>query len=69
MHGRVVIAQFSPFVQVCISDRHRPRKKQKLTRKGKTRSWVLKKKEQMRSKGNVVPPDSKYTARKRKARF
>lgn len=54
---------------VCISDRHRPRKKQKLTKKGKTRAWVLKKKEKMRSKGNVVPPDSKYTARKRKAHF
>lgn len=54
---------------VCISDRHRPRKKQKLTKKGKGREWVIKKKEQMRRKGNVVPPDSKYTARKRKARF
>ncbi|KAI7746656.1 hypothetical protein M8C21_030236 [Ambrosia artemisiifolia] len=54
---------------VSISDRNRPRKKQKITKKGKTRSWVLKKKEKMRSKGNVVPPDSKYTARKRKARF
>lgn len=55
-------------IQVCISDRHRPRKKQK-TNRGKGREWVLKKKEQMRRKGNVVPPDSKYTARKRKARF
>ncbi|XP_023748742.1 18S rRNA (guanine-N(7))-methyltransferase RID2 [Lactuca sativa] len=54
---------------VCISDRHRPRKKQRITKKGKTKSWVLQKKEKMRSKGNVVPPDSKYTARKRKARF
>ncbi|GAV76019.1 Methyltransf_11 domain-containing protein/WBS_methylT domain-containing protein [Cephalotus follicularis] len=54
---------------VCISDRHRPRKKQKITKKGKGKGWVLKKKEQMRRKGNVVPPDSKYTARKRKARF
>lgn len=54
---------------VGISDRNRPRKRQKLTKKGKTRSWVLKKKEQMRSKGNVVPRDTKYTARKRKARF
>ncbi|KAJ4709278.1 Methyltransferase [Melia azedarach] len=54
---------------VCISDRHRPRKKQKITKKGKGREWVLKKKEQMRRKGNVVPPDSKYTARKRKGRF
>ncbi|KAM7512680.1 hypothetical protein LguiB_011555 [Lonicera macranthoides] len=54
---------------VCISDRHRPRKKQRLNKKGKGRDWVLKKKEQMRRKGNTVPPDTKYTARKRKARF
>ncbi|XP_022753407.1 probable 18S rRNA (guanine-N(7))-methyltransferase [Durio zibethinus] len=54
---------------VSISDRHRPRKKQKINKKGKGREWVLKKKEQMRRKGNVVPPDTKYTARKRKARF
>ncbi|XP_076947705.1 18S rRNA (guanine-N(7))-methyltransferase RID2-like [Bidens hawaiensis] len=54
---------------VSISDKNRPRKKQKITKKGKTRSWVLQKKEKMRSKGNVVPPDTKYTARKRKARF
>ncbi|KAK6934430.1 18S rRNA (guanine(1575)-N(7))-methyltransferase Bud23, C-terminal [Dillenia turbinata] len=53
---------------VSISDRHRPRKKQK-TKKGKGRAWLLKKKEQMRRKGNVVPPDTKYTGRKRKARF
>ncbi|XP_076907694.1 18S rRNA (guanine-N(7))-methyltransferase RID2-like [Bidens hawaiensis] len=54
---------------VSISDRNRPRKKQKITKKGKRRSWVLQKKEKMRSKGNVVPLDTKYTARKRKARF
>ncbi|KAK4755755.1 hypothetical protein SAY87_009512 [Trapa incisa] len=54
---------------VSISDRHRPRKKQKVNKKGKGREWVMKKKEQMRKKGNVVPPDSKYTARKRKSRF
>ncbi|KAL5769555.1 hypothetical protein ACOSP7_013709 [Xanthoceras sorbifolium] len=47
--------------------RHRPRKKQKTTKKGKGREWVLKKKEQLRRKGNVVPQDTKYTARKRKA--
>uniref|UniRef100_A0A161ZX98 Methyltransferase type 11 domain-containing protein n=1 Tax=Daucus carota subsp. sativus TaxID=79200 RepID=A0A161ZX98_DAUCS len=45
---------------VCISDRHRPRKKQKVNKKGKGRNWVLKKKEQMRKKGNVVPPDTKH---------
>lgn len=54
---------------VCISDRHRPRKKQKITKKGKGREWVLRKKDQMRKRGNVVPPNTKYTARKRKARF
>ncbi|TYH56537.1 hypothetical protein ES332_D08G025800v1 [Gossypium tomentosum] len=54
---------------VCISDRHRPRKKQKVNKKGKGREWVLRKKDQMRRKGNVVPPDTKYTARKRKAHF
>ncbi|CDP12565.1 unnamed protein product [Coffea canephora] len=54
---------------VSISDRHRPRKKQKLNKKVKGREWVLRKKEQMRRKGNAVPLDTKYTARKRKARF
>ncbi|KAL5549351.1 hypothetical protein UlMin_004582 [Ulmus minor] len=55
---------------VCVSDRHRPRKKQKITKKkGRGREWVLKKKEQMRRRGNAVPADTKYTARKRKARF
>ncbi|KAJ8767332.1 hypothetical protein K2173_017376 [Erythroxylum novogranatense] len=51
------------------SDRHRPRKKQKTTKKGKGREWLLKKKEQMRRKGNTVPPDTKYTGRKRKSKF
>lgn len=54
---------------VCISDRQRPRKKQKINKKGRGREWVLRKKEQMRKKGNIVPPDTKYTARKRKAHF
>ncbi|XP_068640302.1 18S rRNA (guanine-N(7))-methyltransferase RID2 isoform X2 [Aristolochia californica] len=54
---------------VSVSDRHRSRKKQKINKKGKGRDWVLKKKEQMRKKGHTVPPDTKYTARKRKARF
>ncbi|KAL9334166.1 hypothetical protein Peur_074305 [Populus x canadensis] len=51
---------------VCISDRNRPKKKRKITRKGKDREWIFKKKEQLRRKGNVVPPD---TSRKRKDRF
>ncbi|KAK9105366.1 hypothetical protein Scep_022210 [Stephania cephalantha] len=54
---------------VSISERHRPTKKRKLTKKVRGRQWVLQKKEQMRKKGNIVPPDTKYTARKRKARF
>ncbi|KAF5461720.1 hypothetical protein F2P56_017795 [Juglans regia] len=54
---------------VCISDRHRPRKKQKLTKKGKGREWILRKKEQKRRRGDEVPLDTKYTARKRKPRF
>lgn len=54
---------------VCISDRNRPRKKLKVNKKGKGKEWVLRKKEQMRRRGNGVPHDSKYTARKRKSRF
>ncbi|KAK1287709.1 hypothetical protein QJS10_CPB19g00729 [Acorus calamus] len=54
---------------VSISDRHRPRKKLKVTKRGKGKEWVVKKKEQMRRKGHAVPPDTKYTARKRKAHF
>ncbi|BAT76761.1 hypothetical protein LR48_Vigan627s002100 [Vigna angularis] len=55
---------------VCISDRHRPRKKQKKNNKsGKGKEWILRKKEQMRRRGNAVPQDSKYTGRKRKDRF
>ncbi|KAG6736504.1 hypothetical protein D5086_002997 [Populus alba] len=54
---------------VCISDRNRPKKKQKINRKGKGRDWIFKKKEQLRRKGNAVPPDTRYTGRKRKARF
>ncbi|KAL0357643.1 UNVERIFIED_CONTAM: 18S rRNA (guanine-N(7))-methyltransferase RID2 [Sesamum calycinum] len=54
---------------VSVSDRHRPRKKQKLNKKVKGREWVLRKKEQMRRKGNAVPLDTKYTARKKKLGF
>ncbi|GAB2251733.1 hypothetical protein Droror1_Dr00004580 [Drosera rotundifolia] len=54
---------------ISAGDRQRPRKKQKLNRKVRGREWILKKKEQMRRKGNVVPVDTKYTGRKRKARF
>lgn len=54
---------------VGFSERRRPRKKLKVSKKGKGREWVFKKKEQRRSKGFVVPQDTKYTARKRKTRF
>lgn len=54
---------------VSVSDRHRPRKRLKVSKKGKDRKWLLKKKEQMRKKGSIVPPDTKYTGRKRKDRF
>ncbi|RDX76204.1 putative 18S rRNA (guanine-N(7))-methyltransferase [Mucuna pruriens] len=55
---------------VCITDRHRPRKKQKKNNKsGKGKEWILRKKEQMRRRGNAVPADTKYTGRKRKDRF
>ncbi|KAB5563679.1 hypothetical protein DKX38_003733 [Salix brachista] len=46
---------------VCISDRNRPKKKQRISRKGKGREWIFKKKEQLRRKGNAVPPDTRYT--------
>jgi 18S rRNA (guanine1575-N7)-methyltransferase len=55
--------------EVSMAGRARSDKKQK-SKGGKDRSWVLKKKEQMRGKGNLgVAPDTKYTARKRKDRF
>ncbi|KAK7329761.1 hypothetical protein VNO77_23940 [Canavalia gladiata] len=54
---------------VYISERHRPQKKQKRNKSGKGKEWILRKKEQMRRRGNAVPPDTKYTGRKRKDRF
>ncbi|KAI4344438.1 hypothetical protein L6164_011667 [Bauhinia variegata] len=54
---------------VCISDRHRLRKKQKKSKSGEGREWILRHKEKSRRKGNAVPPDTKYTGRKRKDRF
>ncbi|KAK7291874.1 hypothetical protein RIF29_07374 [Crotalaria pallida] len=54
---------------VSISDRHRPRKKLKKNKSGKGREWIMRKKDQMRRRGNVVPPNTKYTGRKRKDRF
>ncbi|KAL6583817.1 hypothetical protein OROMI_003106 [Orobanche minor] len=54
---------------VYITDRHRPRKKQKNNKSEKEREWIKKKKEQRRRRGDDVPPDTKYTGRKRKNRF
>ncbi|CAL0325558.1 unnamed protein product [Lupinus luteus] len=54
---------------VCISDRHRPRKRPKTNKSGKGREWIMRKKDQMKRRGNVVPPNTKYTGRKRKDRF
>jgi len=65
----IIIIYATLRMQVCISDRNRPKKKQKITRKGKGKDWIFKKKEQLRRKGNAVPPDTRYTGRKRKARF
>ncbi|RID74110.1 hypothetical protein BRARA_B01226, partial [Brassica rapa] len=56
-------------IEVWVSDRNRPRKLQRTNKNGKERDWVFRKKEQSRRKGNDVPADSKYTARKRKSRF
>jgi 18S rRNA (guanine1575-N7)-methyltransferase len=52
-----------------IYDRHRPWKKQKNNNSGKGRDWIMRKKEQQRRRGDVVPPDTKYTGRKRKNSF
>ncbi|KEH32546.1 S-adenosyl-L-methionine-dependent methyltransferase [Medicago truncatula] len=55
---------------VRLSDRHRPVKKQRKNNKsGKGKEWILRKKDQMRRRGNDVPLDTKYTGRKRKGRF
>jgi 18S rRNA (guanine1575-N7)-methyltransferase len=46
------------------------RNRQSIKRRAvKDRDWVLRKKESRRKKGEVVPMDSKFTARKRKPRF
>ncbi|KAL9619610.1 MAG: hypothetical protein Q9160_005797 [Pyrenula sp. 1 TL-2023] len=34
-----------------------------------SKEWVLRKKEQMKGKGKIVKPDSKYTGRKRRPKF
>ncbi|XP_058728860.1 18S rRNA (guanine-N(7))-methyltransferase RID2-like [Vicia villosa] len=50
-------------------DRHRHLKRQKNNKSGKGKEWILRKKDQMRRRGNKVPQDTKYTGRKRKDRF
>ncbi|KAL2631113.1 hypothetical protein R1flu_015799 [Riccia fluitans] len=55
---------------VDVSERQRPAKRPKNGKKIKGKAWLLKKKEQRRNKGVPnVPRDTKYTGRKRKARF
>ncbi|XP_024543964.1 18S rRNA (guanine-N(7))-methyltransferase RID2 isoform X2 [Selaginella moellendorffii] len=55
---------------VKFSGRERPAKRSKLEKKNKKgRDWILRKKEQRRKAGHEVPRDTKYTGRKRKARF
>jgi 18S rRNA (guanine1575-N7)-methyltransferase len=45
------------------------KKMQKKRGNVKDRDWVLRKKEARRRKGDIVPPDTKYTARKRRVQF
>lgn len=54
---------------VAVLSRHSKSKRQQVAKGVKGRQWVLHKKEQMRHKGYVVGPDTKYTGRKRKAHF
>jgi 18S rRNA (guanine1575-N7)-methyltransferase len=47
-----------------------PNKRRKSEPEGKGKSWVFRKKEQMRSRGyDNIPVDTKYTGRKRKPGF
>jgi 18S rRNA (guanine1575-N7)-methyltransferase len=58
--------------EVSVGERQHGGKRRKVAGAGggRGKSWVFKKKEQMRGKGYVgIAPDSKYTARKRKDRF
>lgn len=54
---------------VHVLDRRRPWKIQKNNKSEKGREWIKRKKEQMRRRGDDVPPDTKYTGRKRKNHF
>lgn len=55
-------------VRVVARKRHKGHQGQR--QDGKGRSWILKKKQQMRGKGYTnIPGDTKYTGRKRKAGF
>lgn len=56
--------------EVQVAGRARPGKRKAVVKGGKDRDWVIKKKSQARHKGHLgVAPDTKYTGRKRKARF
>ncbi|CAD7954531.1 unnamed protein product [Amoebophrya sp. A25] len=60
--------------QETVKVEQRERQKRKKTKTGKlssvkTKDWIVKKKEQMRSRGQVVKQDSKFTGRKRKPKF
>lgn len=53
-----------------FSGRQRAAKKRKTEKSRKGRDWIVKKKEQRRNRGIPnVPRDSRYTGRKRKAKF
>lgn len=56
--------------QMRVAQRRRPPGRGKSKRKVRDKGWILRKKELYRRRGREdVPEDSKYTARKRKARF
>jgi len=52
--------------QVAVSKRT---KHKKVKNRGKTREWIVNKKERQRKLGKEVRPDSKYTGRKRRDKF
>jgi len=56
-------------VQVDKYGHKRPPKKKKNKYSGKTKEWILHKKEVQRKKGKDTKPDTKYTGRKRSTRF
>lgn len=60
----------APGSQVAVAGRERNKGKKRADEQLKGKGWVMKKKAQRRGKGHTaVAPDTKYTARKRKAKF